>query len=100
MLVDPEHRGTGLATRLLHVAQEAMRTTAPADFGLLGCREAVVALYEGAGWTRIRVAERSHSRRDDTEIVRAAGPPVLVAPARLPLAEWPSGDLDLRGRPW
>lgn len=100
VLVDPTSRGVGLATRLVHVAQEAMRTTAPADFGLLGCREAVVPFYLRAGWTRIRVAERGLSRLDGSATERPAGPPALIAAARSPLAEWPEGDIDLRGRPW
>lgn len=84
----------------MHVAQEAMRTTAPVDFGLLGCREEVVPFYENAGWRRVRVAERGLSRVDGREVVRPAGPPVLVCAAMRPVSTWPEGEVDLRGRPW
>lgn len=100
VLVDPAHRGAGLGTRLMRVAQEAMRTTAPAAFGLLGCREEVVPFYERTGWTRIHVAERSLARADGAAQVREAGPPVLICAGTRPVSEWPAGDLDLRGRPW
>ncbi|WP_348787665.1 GNAT family N-acetyltransferase [Leifsonia sp. NPDC080035] len=100
VLIAPEQRGTGLGRRLMRATLAAMRDALPVDFGYLGCREEVAGFYESVGWTRVRVAERSVSARDGRPVHQEAGPPILIAPASRAVVEWPTGPVDLRGRPW
>ena len=107
VLVDDRLRGRGLGELAMTLAQDTMRSALDLEFGYLGCREEVVPFYERTGWQRIHVTERSTPRsvRPDTtseaEAVVEEGTPVLVFPLRSGgLASWPTGEVDLRGRPW
>ncbi|WP_370189153.1 GNAT family N-acetyltransferase [Aeromicrobium sp.] len=100
VLVAHAARGVGLGRAVLRETARAAREVAAADFAYLGCREEVVPFYRSCGWTRTRVRERSLSRVDGAPVVQEPGPPVLLHPARRPVADWPDGDVDLRGRPW
>lgn len=98
VLVHPEWRRFGLGRRVMALAQRAMRDDAAVDFGYLGCREAVVAFYQGCGWRRIHARERHVSIRDASETMTSDGHPILVYAAGGSV--WPSGEIDLRGTPW
>lgn len=100
VLVAPPVRGAGLGRMVLKETARAARDVAAADFAYLGCREEVVPFYRSCGWRRTRVRERSLSRVDGAPVVQEPGPPVLLHAARRPVADWPAGDVDLRGRPW
>ena len=60
VLVLPSHRGQGLGVQLLAEAQDAARSTAPADYGYLGCREEVVPFYESCGYKRLEAVSYTH----------------------------------------
>ncbi|GAB3845195.1 GNAT family N-acetyltransferase [Nesterenkonia populi] len=100
VLVAPETRGSGLGRHMLHRAQEAMRHTPGVEFGYLGCRPAVVPFYEAAGWHRIHALERHLSRLDPSTVVESDTAPILICAAARAIAEWPDGDIDLRGGTW
>ena len=67
---------------------------------LLGCREDVVPFYESCGWRRIAAPERHIDRLSGEVVEKPPGPPLLILPITLALEDWPSGMIDLRGRPW
>ncbi|CAH0155534.1 hypothetical protein SRABI76_00902 [Microbacterium oxydans] len=100
MLVGPQARGSGLGMRLLAELQAAMRASRDIEFGYLGCAPAAAPFYVRAGWVRVHVAERHVSRSDGTHVWEAPGAPILVCAAAREVDEWPSGDVDLQGRPW
>jgi aminoglycoside 2'-N-acetyltransferase I len=100
VLVAAGCRGSGVGRALLDEAAEVARDRVGADVGYLGCREEVVPFYRSCGWSRIVVREHSASRLDGRPVVQEAGPPILLQAACRPIAEWPPGDVDLRGRPW
>ncbi|QMS55827.1 GNAT family N-acetyltransferase [Kocuria varians] len=100
VLVSSGHRGTGLGQRLMAAAQEAARTIAPAEYGYLGCREAVVPFYESCGYERITVTERFRSRDGPDRTVEETGTPVMVCSGTRDVSTWPTGEVDLRGLPW
>lgn len=56
-------RGQGIGTFTLSALQDANRSFAPADFGLLGCREEVVPFYESCGYARVDALIRDVSPR-------------------------------------
>lgn len=84
---------------LLTTLQHSSHMCAPADFGLLGCREEVVAFYEGCGYTRINTVIRDISPRDGATVVESRGPTMICSGTRS-AASWPEGVIDLRGLPW
>lgn len=98
VLVDQRARGNGLGQRLMRRAQRAMREDSQIRFGYLGCREEVVPFYERSGWRRVRAVERHVSMKEPQTTVVSSDSPILIFPTRN--IEWPSGDIDLRGRPW
>lgn len=100
VLVCQSKRGAGLGSRLVKAAQHASRTTAPADFGYLGCREEVVPFYLACGYTRIRRTEIHVPRLDHTSIVTEADALVLICAGTRGVDMWPSGTVDLCGTPW
>lgn len=99
VLVSASGRGQGLGARLLDSAVTSMKAAGAIEFGYLGCREEVVPFYAARGWTRISTAERSIDR-DGQSVVNAPGPPLFIIAVDQPLAMWPGGDVDLRGRAW
>jgi aminoglycoside 2'-N-acetyltransferase I len=100
VLVDESRRGTGLGRQAMQHAQQAMRDESAVEFGYLGCREQVVPFYQSTGWHRIYATERHASRLDLQAVVTSTGSPLLIHPVRNGTAEWPTGDIDLRGAPW
>jgi acetyltransferase, GNAT family len=100
VLVAPEVRGTGLGTQLMDAAAAAMRSRTGINAGHLGCREDVVPFYESCGWQRIAAPERHIDRLSGEVVENPPGPPLLILPITLALEDWPSGMIDLRGRPW
>lgn len=100
VLVAPEVRGTGLGTQLVDAAAAAMRSRTGIDAGYLGCREDVVPFYESCGWRRIAASERHIDRLSGEVVEKPPGPPLLILSITLALEDWPSGMIDLRGRPW
>jgi aminoglycoside 2'-N-acetyltransferase I len=99
VLTAPEARGTGVGRAALRALQEAGRGRAPAEFGLLGCREEVVGFYESCGFRRTDQLVRDLSPADAMTVVESRGPTLVCAGTR-PVSEWPAGTIDLRGLPW
>lgn len=99
VLTDQQARGLGVGRRVLTALQETMGSFAPADFGLLGCREEVVPFYESCGFTRVDAVVRDISPRDGKTVKDGRGPTMICAGAR-PVPAWPEGMIDLRGLPW
>jgi aminoglycoside 2'-N-acetyltransferase I len=99
LLTSPDRRGTGVGRAVLGALQEASRTSAPAHFGLLGCREEVVPFYESCGFVRVEARIRDLSPQDGRTVVESDGPTLVCAGTR-PVEEWPDGVIDLRGLPW
>jgi aminoglycoside 2'-N-acetyltransferase I len=99
VLTAPDVRGRGVGRALLGALQDAARGSAPADFGLLGCREDVVPFYESCGFRRTEQLVRDLSPRDGSTVVEGRGPTLVCAGTRQ-LADWPDGTIDLRGLPW
>lgn len=100
VLVDAVHRARGVGRRAMLAAHAAMRADPRIAFGYLGCRSEVVPFYESAGWQRIHVTERCTSRIDQTTVLTETAAPLLVHPVHAQAADWPPGDVDLRGTPW
>jgi aminoglycoside 2'-N-acetyltransferase I len=100
VLVDESCRGTGRGREAMQCAQQAMRDDGRVEFGYLGCREQVVPFYTSTGWHRIHAIEHHASRLDQRGVVTSTGAPILIYPVRKEVAEWPTGDIDLRGTPW
>lgn len=99
VLVSPDARGLRLGQRLMGELAATMREEPGLDFGYLGCDESVVPFYESCGWRRIAAAERCVDRSGEV-VETPAGAPLLVLPLQDQCAAWPSGPIDLRGRPW
>lgn len=100
VLVAPSARGTSLGRHLLSAAVGAMRRATGIEYGYLGCREAVAAFYASCGWTRIEAEERYVDRATGQTVEDAAGAPLFIRGVQRREAEWPTGLVDLRGRPW
>ena len=99
VLVHADWRGRGIGIKLMRAAQTTLRDKMAAEFGYLGCRPSIVGFYETAGWRRIHVTERSLSRLDGTTVTTNVDP-ILICPGTRDVTDWPTGDVDLRGRPW
>lgn len=99
VLTGAASRGQGLGQELIRALQEAMRGLAPADFGLLGCREEVVPFYQSCGFSVIESAIKDVSPRDAMTVIVSRGP-TLICPGTRSFEEWPGGLVDLRGLPW
>ncbi|WP_426997853.1 GNAT family N-acetyltransferase [Pseudarthrobacter sp. N5] len=94
-----ESRGIGIGRQVLSALQEASHGLAPADFGLLGCREDVVPFYRSCGFFRVDSLIRDICPHDAMTVVGSHGPTMICAGTR-PVEAWPEGDIDLRGLPW
>lgn len=99
VLTAAEARGQGVGRGVLFGLQEAMRGLAPADFGLLGCREDVVTFYQSCRFTLIESRIRDVSPRDAMSVIESGGP-TLICEGTKPVEAWPVGIVDLRGLPW
>lgn len=99
VLTRKDARGIGVGRKVLLALQDTSRSCAPADFGLLGCREEVVTFYESCGYTRIHSLILDVSPRDAMTVVRSHGPTMICAGTRS-ADDWPEGTIDLRGLPW
>lgn len=92
-------RSQGIGRLVIGALQEAMRTDAPSDFGLLGCRPDVVPFYRSCGFELIDTICRDVRPGDGMTVVESAGPTLVCAGTR-PVGQWPAGTVDLRGLPW
>ncbi len=99
VMADPDVRRRGVGRAVVAALQEAGRAAAPTPFGLLGCREEVVAFYQSCGFRRTDQVVRDVSPRDGMTVVESNGPTMICAGTE-PLAAWPDGVIDLRGLPW
>lgn len=100
VLVAPDARGTSLGRRLMDAAVDAMHRGEGVDFGYLGCREAVASFYASCGWSRVEVEERCVDRVTGEVTTDPYGAPHFIRGVLCSEPEWPSGRVDLRGRPW
>lgn len=98
VLVSDNARGLRLGARLMSEAATSMQRATGIDFGYLGCREEVAPFYQSCGWTRVVAGERSLDRVG-VPTTDSPGQPILVLPVDAS-TEWPSGEVDLRGRAW
>jgi aminoglycoside 2'-N-acetyltransferase I len=98
VLIADAARDVRLGNGLMHAAVESMRDIGGIDFGYLGCREAVVTFYQSCGWQRVVAAERSLDRRGQP-VTNPPEQPLMVFPLDAS-AEWPRGEVDIRGRAW
>jgi aminoglycoside 2'-N-acetyltransferase I len=92
-------RGRGVGRAVVTALQTAIRGSAPASFGLLGCREAAVPFYAACGFVRVDAVIRDNSPRDGATVVESTGPTMVCAGGE-PVGAWPDGTIDLRGLPW
>lgn len=102
VLVSPSRRGTGLGQRLVAAAQRAGRTSAPAEYGYLGCREDIVPFYLSCGYVRVHATERCLSRLDRATAVESTDAPCWSAPGpRMPARGRPGSSTSAapRGEP-
>jgi len=90
----PDWRGRGFTSRAMRRAAAFMCQELGVEFGLLVCEEDVVAFYERLGW---QVVEGPLTF--DQPGGKATWPAVAMV---LPCGEkaWPTGTIDLCGRPW
>jgi predicted N-acetyltransferase YhbS len=90
----PEHRGEGLARRLLREASPLMTRTLGAQFGFLFCFPRLVPFYEKIGWRRL----------EPPVLIEQAGgeiaAPTEVMVLRLGSRDWPPGAVRTRSLPW
>ncbi|OBA50208.1 GNAT family N-acetyltransferase [Kocuria sp. ICS0012] len=99
VLVSPAGRGHHLGQQLMEAARQSMLADPDIEFGFLGCAESVVPFYASSGWQRIRAPERWISR-GGRAIASPAGHPLFILPVHGNAAEWPTGEVDLKGRSW
>jgi GNAT superfamily N-acetyltransferase len=95
----PDMQGQGSGKYLLRELETILRDEIPVEFGFLQCRDAVIAFYEKAGFSRIPQSVRSfnpNQRRWQTDDVAA-----MILPAMAEAGSWPTdGIVDLMGMPW
>lgn len=87
-------QGKGYATRAMLYAQDFMLSEWGVDFGLLFCRDQLLAFYERLGWQR--VAEPVLIEQPLGEINSPMN--VMVLPCRG--QTWPEGPVKLNSLPW
>jgi GNAT superfamily N-acetyltransferase len=95
VMTAPNHRGAGLASKLLRAAAADMRAVHAVDFGLLQCPEHRITFYQALGWTQAAVP-MWHTQPDGVRHAVLETPMLL----RLTDAPWPPGDIDMNGTPW
>jgi predicted N-acetyltransferase YhbS len=94
----PGHQGSGVGRRLMAELQRILQADVPVSFGILQCGDQVVGFYETTGWRRIDSPVRAiHPDSGQWETITNN---VLIAPGKLPIADWPEGPVDLRGLLW
>ncbi|MFZ1886780.1 MAG: GNAT family N-acetyltransferase [Candidatus Binataceae bacterium] len=94
VVTKPEYSKRGVATAMLHAAEDLMRTKLGTEFGLLICRRKVAPVYEKAGWIHVDGPTRFWQ---PSGIVTYPQDTMVL---RLTTREWPSGPIDLCGLPW
>ncbi|HVA78597.1 MAG TPA: GNAT family N-acetyltransferase [Candidatus Binataceae bacterium] len=94
VVTKPEYGKRGVATAMLRAAQDLMRTTLGAEFGLLICRHQVAPVYEKAGWIHVDGPTRFSQ---PSGIVTY---PLDTMVVKLTAREWPGAPIDLCGPPW
>lgn len=99
VLVSPAGRGAHLGQRLMEAAHQSMLADPGIQFSYLGCDESVTAFYSSCGWHRISAPER-WTNRDGEEIASPPGQPLFIRPVHDRADHWPTGEVDLKGRPW
>ena len=98
VLIAPEFRGKGLGRDMMTRLLEENTQTLAVDFSYLGCREEVVPFYEACGFHRFDRLERSVNRltnqlQEDLSLI-------MIATGQKDWQNFPSGPIDLRGKPW
>ncbi|MHC4563123.1 MAG: GNAT family N-acetyltransferase [Planctomycetota bacterium] len=95
----PDHRGQGAAAACMQAAgQEIARE---ADFGILFCGEPVRTFYERLGWQVVDNELYVRPAGAAGERVRSTGHGyAMIRPGRLPVEQWPTGEIDLNGPDW
>ena len=88
-----------IGQQLMEAARQSMLADPDIEFGFLGCAESVVPFYASSGWQRISAPERWISR-EGRAISSPAGHPLFLLPVHGNAAEWPTGEVDLKGRSW
>jgi GNAT superfamily N-acetyltransferase len=94
VVTKPEYRLRGVASAMLRVAADLMRTRLNAEFGVLICRREVAPVYERNEWFRVAGPTRfwqptgTVTYPDDTMVLK------------LTARDWPDGPIDLCGLPW
>ncbi|HFI0790256.1 TPA: GNAT family N-acetyltransferase [Streptococcus suis] len=98
VLIAPEFRGKGLGRAMMTRLLEENTQTLAVDFSYLGCREEVVPYYEACGFYRMERLERSINRL--TNMSQEELSIVMIASGQKNWRNFPSGRIDLHGRPW
>ncbi|HFI0234757.1 TPA: GNAT family N-acetyltransferase [Streptococcus suis] len=98
VLIAPEFRGKGLGRAMMTRLLEENTQTLAVDFSYLGCREEVVPYYEACGFHRMERLERSINRL--TNMSQEELSIVMIASGQKNWRNFPSGRIDLHGRPW
>ncbi|HKY23613.1 MAG TPA: GNAT family N-acetyltransferase [Gaiella sp.] len=93
VLTEKRWRRRGLASVLMRSADSFVTQALGLRFGLLLCAEALVPLYEGLGWNRLR-SPLVYQQPDRYRL--RAGPAMLKCYSGAP---WPPGPVDLQGLP-
>ncbi len=99
VLVSPTVRGQQLGQRLMEAARVSMLDDPSIDYGYLGCDESVTSFYSSCGWQRISAPER-WINRDGNVVDSPAGHPLFILPIHKTTDTWPTGRVDVNGRPW
>ncbi|MGQ7461831.1 GNAT family N-acetyltransferase [Streptococcus suis] len=98
VLIAPEFRGKGLGRAMMTRLLEENTQTLAVDFSYLGCREEVVPYYEACGFYRMERLERFINRL--TNMSQEELSIVMIASGQKNWRNFPSGRIDLHGRPW
>jgi GNAT superfamily N-acetyltransferase len=95
----PEHRRQGFGTAAMERATEFVWERLKPDLAILLSSVMAVPLYERLGWRSIEgpvFCEQTEGRVCYSEVIPEA-PVMVLIPAG---AEWPTGEIDLRGFPF
>jgi GNAT superfamily N-acetyltransferase len=90
-----EAHGRGYATQAMRFAESYMCEQLQVDFGLLFCRDPLVAFYRKLGWQLL--PERAQAEQPSGKIILPFH--AFVRPCQAQ-SSWPPGSIDLDGLPW